>query len=100
LALRHHPDKSVNALSFVNSSLAFQSVLNAAGGDGLIARTSEALRSDADRIFKLLGESNACLSDPVRFFKFPYGQLVIFGYFWLFLVILVFWLSYAHGQLD
>jgi hypothetical protein len=68
LALRHHPDKSVNALSFVNSSVAFQSVLNAAGGDGLIARTSEALRSDADRIFKLLGESNACLSDPVRFF--------------------------------
>ena len=68
LALRHHPDKSVNALSFVNSSVAFQSVLNAAGGDGLIARTSEALRSDADRIFKLLGEANACLSDPVRFF--------------------------------
>jgi len=68
LALRHHPDKSVNALSFVNSSLAFQSVLNSAGGDGLIAHTSEALRSDADRIFKLLGEANACLSDPVRFF--------------------------------
>ena len=68
LALRHHPDKSVNALSFVNSSLAFQSVLNSAGGDGLIAHTSEALRSDADRIFKLLGEANACLSDPVRSF--------------------------------
>ena len=68
LALRHHPDKSLK--TFLGSN-----ILGAACGiwpgwdsnrrvDDACPSPHELIRADADRIFKLLGEANARLSDP------------------------------------
>ena len=69
LALRHHPDKSVT--TFLGSNILRAASEIWPGSDSNPGATNaggpsphDVLRADADRIFKLLGEANARLSDP------------------------------------
>ncbi|CAM6103263.1 unnamed protein product [Calypogeia fissa] len=55
-ALRHHPDKAGQFLS------------RSEGGDdgGMWKEVADEVRRDAERLFKLIGEANAILSDPQK----------------------------------
>lgn len=54
-ALRHHPDKAGQFLARSDN-----------GDDGLWKEIAEEVYKDADRLFKMIGEAYAVLSDPTR----------------------------------
>ncbi|XWS73594.1 hypothetical protein CRYUN_Cryun02cG0142300 [Craigia yunnanensis] len=54
-ALRHHPDKAVQSL-----------VRNENGDDRLWKEIREEAHKDADKLFKIIGEAYAILSDPIK----------------------------------
>ncbi|EOY32761.1 hypothetical protein QUC31_019276 [Theobroma cacao] len=54
-ALRHHPDKAVQSL-----------VRNEHGDDKLWKEIREEAHKDADKLFKIIGEAYAVLSDPIK----------------------------------
>ncbi|XVF47324.1 hypothetical protein PTKIN_Ptkin03bG0100300 [Pterospermum kingtungense] len=54
-ALRHHPDKAVQSL-----------VRNENGDDRLWKEIREEAYKDADKLFKIIGEAYAILSDPIK----------------------------------
>lgn len=54
-ALRHHPDKAVQSL-----------VRNENGDDRLWKEIREEAYKDADKLFKIIGEAYAMLSDPIK----------------------------------
>ncbi|XP_031272500.1 uncharacterized protein LOC116130971 [Pistacia vera] len=54
-ALRHHPDKAGQSL-----------VRNDNGDDGLWKEIGAEVHNDADRLFKMIGEAYAVLSDPTK----------------------------------
>ncbi|XP_062084102.1 uncharacterized protein LOC133790466 isoform X2 [Humulus lupulus] len=54
-ALRHHPDKAGQFLARSDN-----------GDDGLWKEISEEVYKDADRLFKMIGEAYAVLSDPTK----------------------------------
>lgn len=58
-ALRHHPDKA-------GQSLARAEI----GDDGLWKEIAEGLYKDADKLFKMIGEAYAVLSDPDKRFQY------------------------------
>ncbi|GAV65042.1 DnaJ domain-containing protein/TPR_1 domain-containing protein/TPR_11 domain-containing protein [Cephalotus follicularis] len=54
-ALRHHPDKAGQSLARSDN-----------GDDGLWKEIGEEVHKDADRLFKVIGEAYAILSDPTK----------------------------------
>ncbi|KAJ4839607.1 hypothetical protein Tsubulata_029635 [Turnera subulata] len=54
-ALRHHPDKAGQALAKSDN-----------GDDGLWKELGEEVHKEADRLFKMIGEAYAVLSDPIK----------------------------------
>ncbi|XP_022756217.1 uncharacterized protein LOC111303943 isoform X2 [Durio zibethinus] len=58
-ALRHHPDKAVQSL-----------VRNENGEDRLWKEIREEAHKDADKLFKIIGEAYAILSDPIKRSKY------------------------------
>lgn len=58
-ALRHHPDKAGQSLARAES-----------GDDGLWKEISEGAYNDADKLFKMIGEAYAVLSDPDKRYQY------------------------------
>ncbi|KAA8549812.1 hypothetical protein F0562_001496 [Nyssa sinensis] len=54
-ALRHHPDKAGQSLARSEN-----------GDDGIWKEVAEEVHKDADRLFKMIGEAYAVLSDPTK----------------------------------
>ncbi|KAK1429513.1 hypothetical protein QVD17_11722 [Tagetes erecta] len=62
-ALRHHPDKAAKSLSRGDD-----------GDDGLWKDISENVHKDADRLFKMIGEAYAVLSNPSKRAKYDQDE--------------------------
>ncbi|XP_021751500.1 uncharacterized protein LOC110717168 [Chenopodium quinoa] len=62
-ALRHHPDKAGQSLARAES-----------GDDGLWKEISEGVYKDADKLFKMIGEAYAVLSDPDKRFQYDIDE--------------------------
>ncbi|XP_076939030.1 uncharacterized protein LOC143607474 [Bidens hawaiensis] len=58
-ALKHHPDKAAQSLSRSDD-----------GDDGLWKEIAKNVHKDADRLFKMIGEAYAVLSDPSKRLKY------------------------------
>ncbi|KAI3822495.1 hypothetical protein L1987_10085 [Smallanthus sonchifolius] len=62
-ALRHHPDKAAQSLGRGDD-----------GDDGLWREIAENVHKDADRLFKMIGEAYAVLSDPSKRSKYDQDE--------------------------
>ncbi|XP_022732735.1 uncharacterized protein LOC111286791 isoform X2 [Durio zibethinus] len=62
-ALRHHPDKAVQSL-----------VRNENGDDTLWKEIREEAYKDADKLFKIIGEAYAILSDPIKRSQYDFEE--------------------------
>ncbi|KAI3687798.1 hypothetical protein L1987_81501 [Smallanthus sonchifolius] len=62
-ALRHHPDKAAQSLGRGDD-----------GDDGLWREIAENVHKDADRLFKMIGEAYAVLSDPSKRLKYDQDE--------------------------
>uniref|UniRef100_A0A803KMA5 J domain-containing protein n=1 Tax=Chenopodium quinoa TaxID=63459 RepID=A0A803KMA5_CHEQI len=62
-ALRHHPDKAGQSLARAES-----------GDDGLWKEIAEGVYKDADKLFKMIGEAYAVLSDPDKRFQYDIDE--------------------------